>query len=329
MIFELYSKGYGYGTIIDHLDRHGHKTRKGEQFKKTALHDMLKNEKYTGVYVYNRAAPARRDGSRNSHAQKSPDRIIKIPGGMPRIIDDITWKVVQNRMADNKHMGGSFRARREYMLSGLVYCGNCGRHMVLNTRGKDRNGTVQKYYECGNDDVRRIRLEKLEKAVIDFIVELTNNDEILRRACEIANEAAQRELEAVEEDTSSLREELASVVARIKSVIDFISSAGANAPASLAQELNSLDERKVELEHKIYVSSNVTSTVDTAALIERIKKASHIADLDPHMQREAVHQIVRRIDVYTDRVIVRLLTSNDPNGGGVALPVISLVILIR
>lgn len=329
LIFDMYASGCGYGAIIKALNAHGHNTRKGEPFRKTALHDILKNEKYTGTYIYNKAAPARRDGTRNSHAQKESDKIIKIPGGMPRIIDDETWKDVQRRMAENKHNGGSFRAKREYMLSGLVYCGECGRHMVLNTRGKDRNGTVQKYYECANNDVRRIRLEKLEKAVLDFIAQLSNNEDILRRACEIANEAAERETASSEAELSAIRQELEDIASRTKTIIDFIATAGANAPASLADELNALDARKADLGHQLRAACNNTDPIDAAAIVERIKKASHIADLDPHMQRQAIHQIVRRVDVYTDKVIVRLLTSNDTNGGGVALPVVSLVILIR
>ena len=61
----------------------GYKTKRGKMFGKNSLYEILSNEKYAGVFVFNKAA-ARADGKRNNHAQK--DSYIRIEGGCPAII---------------------------------------------------------------------------------------------------------------------------------------------------------------------------------------------------------------------------------------------------
>ena len=78
IIFQMFADGHGYSTIIDYLNAHGYKTKRGKMFGKNSLYEILSNEKYTGVFVFNKAA-ARADGKRNNHAQKDSD--IRIEGG--------------------------------------------------------------------------------------------------------------------------------------------------------------------------------------------------------------------------------------------------------
>nr|WP_232192643.1 recombinase family protein [Thermoanaerobacter mathranii] len=57
-MFELYAQGYGYRQIIDELNLRGYRTKKGNPFSKNSIHEILKNEKYTGQltrhFFYNR-----------------------------------------------------------------------------------------------------------------------------------------------------------------------------------------------------------------------------------------------------------------------------------
>ena len=56
IIFEMYAEGHGYGAIIACLNEHGYTTKRGHIFGKNSLYEILSNEKYTGVFVFNRAA---------------------------------------------------------------------------------------------------------------------------------------------------------------------------------------------------------------------------------------------------------------------------------
>lgn len=97
MIFEMYASGAGYNAIIDQLNLLGHKTKRGKTFGKNSIHEILRNEKYTGVYIYNNAA-RKVNGKYNNRKRKPDNDIIRIPGGMPRIIEIEIWKKVQDKM---------------------------------------------------------------------------------------------------------------------------------------------------------------------------------------------------------------------------------------
>ncbi|KNF10110.1 site-specific recombinase [Gottschalkia purinilytica] len=120
IIFEIYSNGFGYNKIIDKLNNEGYKTKTGKNFGKNSIHDILKNEKYRGIYAFNRTA--RKENSKRNHRKSKPSsEIIRIEGGIPRIIDDNIWNKVRKRMDSNKN--ATNRAKETYLLSGLVYCG--------------------------------------------------------------------------------------------------------------------------------------------------------------------------------------------------------------
>ena len=55
-------------------------------FLKSDLYEILRNEKYTGNYIYNKIASTRPDGKFNRHEFKNADEVIRIEGGIPQII---------------------------------------------------------------------------------------------------------------------------------------------------------------------------------------------------------------------------------------------------
>ena len=51
LIFKLYLEDVGYARIVDELNSRGYTTRRGQPFGKNSIYDILRNEKYTGVYI--------------------------------------------------------------------------------------------------------------------------------------------------------------------------------------------------------------------------------------------------------------------------------------
>lgn len=66
VIFDMFINGSGYGTIINFLNQKGYTTKKGSQFGKNSLHEILKNEKYTGKLIFNRRSSKNTDGKINT-----------------------------------------------------------------------------------------------------------------------------------------------------------------------------------------------------------------------------------------------------------------------
>ncbi|HHX77902.1 MAG TPA: hypothetical protein GX697_06115 [Firmicutes bacterium] len=48
----MYANGYGYNKIIDRLSNEGYRTKTGRPFGKNSIHDIMRNEKYRGVYIF-------------------------------------------------------------------------------------------------------------------------------------------------------------------------------------------------------------------------------------------------------------------------------------
>ena len=50
---------------------------------------------------------------------------IEIPGGVPAIVSEDTFKVVERRMAQNKHASAKNKAEERYVLTTKLFCGKC------------------------------------------------------------------------------------------------------------------------------------------------------------------------------------------------------------
>lgn len=87
IIYQMYLEDYTSGNIIKKLNELGYRTKKNSEWTKNSLISILRNEKYTGVYIYNRSAAKDNSEKRNNHKMKSTEEIIRIEGGMPKIIE--------------------------------------------------------------------------------------------------------------------------------------------------------------------------------------------------------------------------------------------------
>ncbi|MGE5586266.1 MAG: recombinase family protein [Bacillota bacterium] len=79
LIYSMTLGRQGYSEIIDTLNGRGYRTRADQPFGKNSVHDILRNEKCSGIYTFNRAGSAH-FGRRNNHASKPGDEIFRFPG---------------------------------------------------------------------------------------------------------------------------------------------------------------------------------------------------------------------------------------------------------
>ena len=168
-IFHEYASGSSYKAIIDGLNRDGLKTKRGNAFGSNSLHDLLHNEKYTGVLTYG-GKPYRPDGTRNTHAPTDA-AAIRTDDAVPPIISRELFDAVQERMAKNKHaQGGRPGTKRDYPLKGKVFCGLCKSALYVSTSKK-----IYDYYKCGGKKNGNgcegviCSVDKLEQLVADTL----------------------------------------------------------------------------------------------------------------------------------------------------------------
>lgn len=158
-----------YNSIISDLAEAGIKGKRGQPIKYSQIYEILRNEKYTGTYLYVVNESINREESR----QKKD--AIRIDGAIPAIVSREMWETVQKIMEQRKNTG----KKAEHLLSGLAVCGECGAPMHCVTMRKNRNGNFYEYKylvcsgKCGNPCTRT---EAAEECVYQTLKNLLNAD---------------------------------------------------------------------------------------------------------------------------------------------------------
>ncbi|MDD2361679.1 MAG: recombinase family protein [Oscillospiraceae bacterium] len=148
LIFRQVCEGHGYSEIITELNRLGYKTRNGNPFGKNSITEILRNEKYKGIYIFNRAVSYSHNRTRNNHQSKPEDEIIRIPGGMPALVDEKTFDRVAAIIKGRSRSAPNSRAKETYLLAGKVFCGVCKSSYNGNRQFAGRNKSLLVTYRC-------------------------------------------------------------------------------------------------------------------------------------------------------------------------------------
>lgn len=163
-IFEAARERRGFTDIIREMEVAGIRGKRGKPIKYPQIHEMLRNEKYTGVYLYS----PKMEKDRGQRREKP--NAIRIENALPVIIDRAIFMEVQTIMNERKQTG----RKADYLCSGLVYC-QCGAKMhVLNTNRKGHN---YPYYACSAKcGAHMLKMEDVDKAAMKYLHELLSEE---------------------------------------------------------------------------------------------------------------------------------------------------------
>ena len=271
IIFDMYVKGYSYSNIIDELNELGYKTKRGNKFGKNSLHGILSNEKYTGVYVFNKTQRKGVNGKRNGHKQKSEDEIIKVEGGMPQIIDKETFNQAQEMMQRRKKSPGAHKATTTYLLTGIIRCGECGHAMQGNKR-KDKYGNDYISYRCGCRKQKRdcknreIKRDYLETFILQELEKNILNDDAIPVLSKALNEKLKESNDNNSELLKSLENKLEKVNKEINNILNAIMNGIVN--SMLKEKLDELEQVKINLDLKMSELKRENKEIDTVGVTE-------------------------------------------------------------
>ena len=175
-IFEQYSIGVYVKNILLELDRRG-VTYKGKPFVRSTVYNILKNEKYAGIYHFN-------------------GQIIE--NMFPQIVPTDIFEKVRAKVQKNHY--GKHSVQVVYLLRNKLKCGYCGQSVNAEC-GTSQNGEKKYYYKCLGKKHHRcnksvIRKDILEKLVLDKIVSELTRPQIMNAI--VANLMQIQELQAKE-----------------------------------------------------------------------------------------------------------------------------------
>lgn len=300
MIFQMYAAGAGYGEIIQAMYENGFKTKRGNRFGKNSLYDLLRNEKYTGVYIFNKSVSADIRGKYNRHALKPADEIIRVENGIPQIVDKNLFWQVQQKMNDNKHKNARHKAKVSYLLSGKLYCGHCGHAMTGEMhRYRDRE---YGYYVCSSQKNKKgcnkksVRKEWIEQAVVDDINNILFKPERLQSIAENIYKASHSG--KPDERLVELKKQVAEIDRKIGNLTRVLAD-GLDSESVRASVVELENERRT-LSVKIYELDLVPDAqrMSVAEIKNSISKMADFSRMDDSGKKRFIELFIQKIYLY-------------------------------
>lgn len=255
LIFDMYARGIGYNEILIHLNALGYRTKVGNPFAKGSLNNILKNEKYKGIYIFNLKMEKGADGVRRPTLNPESE-VIRIEGGMPRIIDDVTFAKVQVMLNHNLTKGGSFKAKETYLLSGIIRCGECNSAMNGNSRYCGRNKLRYVTYKCSGRAQKRgcqqkeINKTYLENFVLEVLYDNLFNLTSIQTLTKMLNEYRKESNRENEEILDSSKNRLKAINKEINKTLEVVCQTGISI-TTVKDKLKELEEQKDYMEDYI------------------------------------------------------------------------------
>lgn len=246
-IYNQYAQGVFTRDIIADLTEKGILNH-GKPFAMNTVYNILKNEKYSGVY---------------RHGDEVYTNIY------PQIVPPSIYTIVQKKMQSNQR--GKRSTQTVYLLRGMVKCGYCGSSITAEC-GTSRNGKVNRYYKCigrkhGNGCTKVMeRKELLEEFIVNatlaFVTSKRNMDQMIKRLLKL-QDARMKEnavINILEREKRQCEVALENIVAAIER---------GNISNAANKRMKELEDRIASLEKKLLVEKNRTAVKLTEADIRK------------------------------------------------------------
>ena len=146
-IFEMSNRGKGLFTIVDELNKQGIAGPAGGAWSKNQVHYLLRNVAYIGTRVYNKHSFHDRTGATKRGSIKPQEQWIVCEDAHEAIVPKELFLSVHAKLKSRPFGHGAANRRKNWLLSGLVVCQECGHRFQGFT--KKGNGRTAEYYVCG------------------------------------------------------------------------------------------------------------------------------------------------------------------------------------
>lgn len=286
MIFELYSKGQTAPEIAKILNEKGLRTRSGHLFKANSLLTILRNERYTGVYIMGD---------------------YRVEGGIPQIISRELFEQVKDLMAKNRRAPANKWTRADYILTDKLFCGHCGAPMVGEC-GTSQNGNRYNYYKCthrkrgGDCSKKPVPKEWLEDFVLNAVAKMLYDDELMTR---IAHNTWKFYNDTREDDSNLKRyqKELKELETGIFNLMAVLKSGVSS--SSIVQEIQNMEVQKKELQQSIAEEEALKKTrLTEEQILYYLLNFRNLDITTINGQRKLIQTFVNSIFLYDSEIVI-------------------------
>lgn len=302
--FDLFLQGEGAKQIAQRLNADGFRNRQGKPWNKNLILYLLKNEIYTGTYIWNRY------NKTNGLKVLNPEsEIVRIPNHHAPLIEKTAFEHVQRTMKERApEMKSHPRAvASQHLLSGLVFCAHCGAKMIASTAksGKFVYYACQRKFKEGKASCsqKSLNAEKFEPCIVDTIKDRLLTKEILTKlVCMVCEELENGEAES-ETKRATLKNQMVEIEKKLARHYELIESNALNV-ADVAPRLRELNGEKEALAAEIFQLNTHTPRAATFPKPSQETVTAYVEDLRSTlnegsiMHRKAfLNSFIRRISV--------------------------------
>ena len=151
-------------------------TKTGRPWTRQTVLGIIKNPAYIGkTYAF----------KKGKNGLKPMTEWIEIPGVTPPLVDEELFEAAQKQLEENRK-NSSRNTRRQYLLSGHLFCRKCGRRYYAYFKSERRNGkrlehrryrcssslrTVEPVHRCHNKGWSATRLEQLVWEQVEHVLD--------------------------------------------------------------------------------------------------------------------------------------------------------------
>ncbi len=162
-MFDCAFRKVGFSELIKEMEAAGIKGKRGKFIRYPSIYEILRNERYTGTYVY-----ATTSDKLDRRAKKNA---IRIEDAIPQIIPREIWEEVQRIMDAKKQSGRA----SDYLCKGIIYCAECGGRMTAHM-ATQRNEKA--YFYCTNKEcpTKSIHMEVVDRNCKEYVKKILSED---------------------------------------------------------------------------------------------------------------------------------------------------------
>src|SRR6266700_5182177 len=276
-VLEMYAQGNSLSTISKTLNAEGvtppqaPRTRKLRAWCPSSIREMLRNERYKGIFVWNRTRKERNpDTGRKTSRPRPESEWLRVEVPEWRIVADDLWNRAHqqiqlvNERFGNTRCGGFSRTERskQYLFSGFLSFVVCGSNIVIvsgsGLRGYVKYGCPSHRYRgvCTNSVL--IRQDRLEEQLIGGLINQVLRPEMIEYLFSRFAEELQKRLQSLEQESlkavtelNNLQQKRKELKARASNLAEAIAAMG-HSPSLLAQlsvvesEIERIDKQAVQ-----------------------------------------------------------------------------------
>ncbi|BCR35199.1 recombinase family protein [Mariniplasma anaerobium] len=214
IIFNKTAAGWSRQEIKDYLNEEGYLSKRGRPFS-NSFYEILRNRKYIGEYVFNLSTKKKSRGKRSDRVNNEDD-IVRIPGGLPQIIDKQTFDKVQHMLNKRRNSSVIEFKPTKYLMSGRLECGYCGMAYSGGASFSKRRNIPYAYYghlnykqgRCKSKDIPVLYIDNWVKEFV--IKDFLSMNNLSERTKDI-NDQIKIERDKIKQEIKALKSRMSSI----------------------------------------------------------------------------------------------------------------------